>query len=357
MVTTLTEDKDLARIAEILEYMRTDPIRVSIMEASNAVSMSEGYVAHGEVHAQDVFGLTNHIIAQTERLFPGTFTPFYLATAGAGALMHDVGRSQGGKDHDKHGALITDRYLKQLALDKYGAAEGVPDAFRARSVSNVRKHRSDSWLYKNDAEKGRRKREIDGPDIAAILLADKLSGSETRVPQDKINLLHQLSRIKLTGGFRRKHGLDKKWTLARINWNTTESITDSPELLAACTAVLDKAGFTVPSTVSISAHDRVNGSITHRAIEMFADEQVDDGQPETSNRKYKGTMVFNMKVDERLAPHDLVTGLDWWHDAFHVAAKAAKYLGFRFRIVFNGRNLVYDKNVDNWVFVNTFESR
>jgi len=357
MVTILTNEKDLARIAEILDFMCTDPVRVRIMEASNAVSMSEGYVAHGEVHAQDVFGLTNHIITQTERLFPGTFSPFFRATAGAGALMHDVGRSQGGIDHDKHGAVITDRYLKQMAIDKYGSVEALPDSFRARTVANVRKHRSDSWLYKNDEDKARRRREIDGPDIAAILLADKLSGSETRVPEEKINLLHKLSRIKLPRGFRRKHGLDKKWTLARINWHTKELYADSPELVEACTQVLAKAGFTVPTGVEISPHDRVNGSITHRSIEMFGDEHVDDGQPETSNRKYKGTMVFNMKVDERLAPHDLVTGLDWWHDAFHVAAKAAKYLGFRFRIVFNGHNLVYEKSVDNWVFVNTFESR
>src|ERR1700678_1753821 len=111
MVTVVTNLQDLARIAEILDFMLTDPVRVNIMEASNAVSMSEGYVAHGEVHAQDVYGLTNHIITQADRLFPGTFTPFFLATAGVGALMHDVGRSQGGKDHDKHGALITDRYL------------------------------------------------------------------------------------------------------------------------------------------------------------------------------------------------------------------------------------------------------
>ena len=56
-----------------------------------------------------MYGLTNHIITQADRLFPGTFTPFFLATAGVGALMHDVGRSQGGKDHDKTGALITDQ--------------------------------------------------------------------------------------------------------------------------------------------------------------------------------------------------------------------------------------------------------
>jgi hypothetical protein len=358
MITVLNTQEDLARVAEILDFTRTDPVRIRIMEASNAVSMSEGYVAHGEAHAQDVFGLYNHITTQTERLFPGTFTPFFLATGAVGALMHDVGRSQGGIDHDKTGAVITNRYLKELALSKYGNAQGVPLAFRRRVVSNVRKHRSDSWLYKDDKEKARRKREIDGPDIAAILLADKLSGSETRVPQEKIDLLHQLSRIKVPRGFRRKHGLEKKWSFARINWNTTEpAYFDSPELVEACKAELAKIGFVLPTNVSISAHDRVNGSIASRSIEMFADEHVDDGNPETLNRKYKGTMVFNMKVDERLAPHDLVTGLDWWHDAFHVAAKAAKYLGFRFRIVFNGRNLVYDKNVDNWVFVNKFESR
>ena len=355
MVTVLTNEKDIMRATEILEIMRTDATRINLMEASNAVSMSEGFVAHGEEHAQDVFGLTNHIVTQTERLFPGTYTAFFRATAGAGALMHDVGRSVAGKDHDKHGAVITDRYLKQLAVDRFGSVEELPDIFRARVVSNVRKHRSDSWLYKSAEEKLRRAREIDGPDIAALLLADKLCGSEVRVPKEKIELLTKLSRVKIPRGFRRKHGLDKKWSFARINWNNPELITETPEFVAACIAALKKAKFKIPADVEIDSHDRVNGAIKQRVIEMFADDKVDDGNPESSRRKIKGTMVFRMDVDERLAPHELVTGLDWWHDAFHVAAKAAKYLGFRFRIVFNGRNLIFDRTVNNWVFVDVVE--
>jgi hypothetical protein len=355
MYTAHLSELELTRVQEMTEFMRTDPVRISLMEASNAVSMSEGYVAHGEEHAQDVLGLTEHIIDQTERLFLGTFTPFFRATAAVGALMHDVGRSKGGKDHDKTGAVITDQYLKDLAVRMYGDVAALPDAFRARSVSNVRRHRSDSWIYKNAEEKARRAREIDGPDIAALLQGDKLSGSEVRVPATKIELLTRLSRVKIPRGFRRKHKLDSKWSFARINWNNPALITESPDFFDTCLAALRKARFHLPTDVSIDSHDRVNGAIKHRSIEMFADERVDDGKPESSNRKIKGTKVFRMDVDERLAPHELVTGLDWWHDAFHVSAKAAKYLGFRFHIVFNGRNLVFDRAVNNWVFVDTVE--
>ncbi|MDR3612776.1 MAG: hypothetical protein P4L53_04365 [Candidatus Obscuribacterales bacterium] len=355
MFTANIAEPELKRVKEMTTYMRTDTVRVNLMDSSNAVSLSEGYVDHGEKHAQDALRLTLHVVDNAERIFPGTFDEFFNSTAVAGILMHDVGRSVAGKDHDKHGAVITDQYLKELAVRLYGSEDALPDVFRARTVSLVRRHRADSWLYKTAEEKARRTRELDGPDIAAVLLGDKLCGSEVRVPPAKQDLLNRLARIKIPRGFRRKHKLDSKWTFARINWNTPDLIVESPEFIKACLAALRRAKFKMPTDISIGPHDRVNGAIKRNAVEMFADTKIDDGKPESANRKIKGTFVYHLDIDERLAPQELVTGLDWWHDAFHVAAKAAKYLGFRFQIVFNGRHLIFDRAVNNWVFVDIVE--
>jgi hypothetical protein len=229
MFTANLTETELKIVQEITEHAQTDPVRIALMTSSNAVSKSEGIVEHGEPHAQDAKRFVEHIITNTERIFPGTFTPFFCATAITGILFHDVGRSVSGKDHDKHGAVITDKYLIDLAIEKYGSVEALPDVFRARTVSLVRRHRADSWLYKNAEEKARRARELDGPDIAAVLLGDKLCGSEVRVSANKLELLTKLARVRIPRGFRRKHKLDAKWSFARINWNNPHLITVSPE--------------------------------------------------------------------------------------------------------------------------------
>src|SRR5262249_43556673 len=148
--------------------------------------------------------------------------------------------------------------------------------------------------------------------------------------QEKLDLLAKLRKLTLPKKVRNKYGLDSTWTLARINWNNPEQIIEHPDVIKKARRLLSRRGIVIPSTLEIDQHDRVNGCIKHRVIEMFADEPRGHG-------KLKGTMIFRVTVDEAIAPQSLVTGLDWWHDAFHTAAKAAKYLGFRFRIVFNER--------------------
>ncbi|MFX5294997.1 hypothetical protein ABTD22_20520, partial [Acinetobacter baumannii] len=81
----------------------------------------------------------------------------------------------------------------------------------------------------------------------------------------------------------------------------------------------------------------------------------DDGVPESAKRRIKGTTIFHVDVDERLAPQELLTGLEWWADAFHVAAKAMKHLGFRFQMVFNGRTMIFDRAAGKWLFVDIHE--
>lgn len=338
------DENELERAKAMVDAMPQDQVLIDRLDQSNKVSIGDGQVEHGYAHATDVLSLTLAIASRTEELFPGTFSAAHMASAKAGALLHDSGRSVAVKDHDKHGAKIAHDYLRDLARRTFGSESDCPNRFRARVVMLVRKHRSDSWLYMTPEEKVRRKKELDGPDMAALLIADKLCGSEVRVAEEKMELMRRLRRLTVPKRMRKKHGLDDNWSLARINWNNLDLITEPEAVLKKAREILAKRGIVIPDTLEIDDHDRVNGSIKDRVIEMFAD------QPRTAS-KIKGTLLLRLKVDENIAPQTLVTGLDWWHDAFHTAAKAAKYLGYRFRIDFNGRTLEYDRAKHNWVRV------
>lgn len=337
-------DLDLSRTRQMVEYMETDPELIAKMEKSDEVSQQEGQVAHGWVHAQDVRALTLHVAHETNRLIPGTFNEFDLLVAIASALLHDSGRSVSVKDHEKHGAVIAFKYLRGLAKQLFGSEDDCPVEFRKRVVQNVCKHRSNSWLYTSDAEKAKRRKELKDPAQSALLLGDKLCGSESRVPEEKLALLRKLVAVRLPRGFRKKHGLHRKWTPARINWNHSKIADCDKEaaLVDELRTILADRGIEIPADVHIDQHDRVNGAIKTRAIEMTLDTEPAPG-------KIKGTLVYHMKVDERIAPQDLVVYMDWWGDAFHTSAKAAKHLGFRFQIEFNGHTLRWDRDQKLWV--------
>jgi hypothetical protein len=313
------------RRAELLYFaMLKDQALQDIMDASNKVSVGDGQVEHGWPHALDVGGpegLTWYISDRINALIPGRISRHDQILAGAGGLVHDSGRSVAVKDHDKHSARLAHHYLRDLSQRQFGGLDFLPNKFRARVVQLARKHRADSWLYHNDAEKALRKKEIDGADMALLLLSDKLCGSESRVP-----------------------------TPARMSWGHQDEIEANPAytpaFIAAVTAVLKKRHIEIPATAELDHHDQVNGSIKDRVIEIFADEHED--HPDS---KIWGTMLYRLTVNEGIATQELVTGLDWWHEAFHVSAKAAKFLGLRFRIEFNGRILAYDKSAKNWVRV------
>lgn len=337
------KDTELQRMRRMVKYIRTDPELIADMEKSNEVSHEEGEVDHGWDHAKDCAAFTLLVAREANRLIPGTFTEQDILVAEASALQHDRGRRESVKDHDKLGAVMAHHYLLQLARKLFGSEDACPRSFRVRVVSNIRRHRADSWLYHSEHEKKRRARELTDPAMSALLLGDKLCGSESRVPACKLAFMQQVERIKLPRGFRRRHNLDPKWSLARINWGFESGYgAGEQDLLAEAHAILKQHGIEIPEGLSIDAHDRVNGSIKKRVVEMYLDDCP-------STAKVKGTFLYRLTVDERRAPQDLVTGLDWWADAFHVSAKAAKHLGFRFQIEFNGRMLHYHREPDTWM--------
>jgi len=349
MVKTITLQEEERRAELLYQAMLEDQALQDIMDMSNKVSVGDGQVEHGWPHALDVGGLdglTWYISNRINELIPGRIGRYDQIKAGTGGLVHDSGRSVAVKDHDKHSARIAHHYLRDLCVRKFGGLDFLPNRFRARTVQLARKHRADSWLYRDDAEKALRKKEIDGADMALLLLSDKLCGSESRVPEEKLSLLKRLAKVNVGKRFRKQWKLDAQWTPARMSWGHPDEIAANPQyteaFVKAVMAVLKKKGIVLPTDVELDHHDQVNGSIKDRVIEIFADEHEE-------GTKIWGTMLYRLMVNEGIATQELVTGLDWWHEAFHVSAKAAKFLGLRFRIEFNGRILAYDKSAKNWV--------
>ena len=337
-------DENLEMVRQMVAAMLVDRIIRRIMGRADKISQDAGQVAHGYPHAMDVRELVEYVLHEVARLRPAMISERDKLVGIASAILHDSGRAIDVAEHDKWSAVIADRYLRSLALKLFGSKDRCPEWFRAGVVQAVRKHRSESILYKSDADKARRGREVTDFALAALLIADKLCGSEVRVPHAKSEFLDVLKQFSLSATMRRRYALDESWSLARINWNDKKVVSEHRNVRRAAKYLLNRQGIG-HDAVNIGPHDRVNKSISDRGFEFSLDPVID------TTSKYVGTMRYRLTVDERVASMDLVLGLDWWHDAFHTAAKAAKALGFRFVLDFNGKIHVFDKKQDRWVTV------
>jgi hypothetical protein len=326
------KDLDCARM--IAAYILDCPILIFLMQLADRKSQDALQVAHGHPHAADVSHLTVQVLDKVSALIPGKVTEIDRLVGAVAGALHDTGRLEDIKRHARYSSIIADWYLKNLALALTGAP--CPEWFRRRVVSDCAKHRSEEVLYKSEADKKRGNREIKSAHHAALLIADKLCGSEARVDEAKLALMHRLKTIS-PRKLKRRFALDDKWSLARICWNRPERETADPKLVKAAHAIVAQKNIPVAG-ILIDDHDHLNGGIYERRIEFFLDEEADPGA------KFKGTMHCLLSVHESIAKQDLLTDLEWWDEALHTAAKAAKYLGFRFQLVFNGRTLVYSKN-------------
>ncbi len=338
---TVTEET-LVMVRLMVAAMLTDRAIRRIMSRADKISQDAGQVAHGYPHAMDVRELVEHVLEQVGRLRPQLVSERDRLVGIASAILHDSGRAIDVANHDKWSAVIADRYLRSLALRLFGDRNRCPEWFRQGVVQGTRKHRSESILYKDAAEKARRRKEVTDVALAALLIADKLCGSEVRVPQVKSELLDTLKSMTVSPLMRKRYGLDETWSLARINWNDRRDGTEHMNVRRAAKRILAKRGLAIGG-VSLTPHDRVNKSIADRGFAFALDINPDP------TSKFVGTMRYRLTVDERVAPMSLVTGLDWWLDAFHTAAKAAKALGFRFELDFNGKVHLFDRALNRWV--------
>jgi hypothetical protein len=303
------------------------------MALADQKSQEARQVAHGHPHAVDVSTLTLSILNRVEELLNGTVSELDRCVGIVAAALHDTGRLEDIKRHAAYSAVIADWYLPKLALCLTGAE--CPDWFRKLVVSDCVKHQSDAVLYRSEAEKLRGNREIKSAHHAALLIADKLCGSEARLVPAKIALLERVKTLSVPKALRERFNLDPHWSLARICWNRPDAETADPVLVAAAVKALKRKGISTDG-IGIDRHDCMNGAIRDRQIEFFLDAEQDGS-------KLRGTMLYRLTVDVRIATPELLTDLAWWDDALHTAAKAAKFLGFRFQLEFNGHTLVYSK--------------
>lgn len=134
-------------------------------------------------------------------------------------------------------------------------------------------------------------REFDDRAWAIVVIADKCVGDEDRVRPNKARILRLL----------------RFFGLARLNcW-------------------------------LFSPHDRVNFAIKEaNLIVDVGDEFSQDA----------GAVVLKLQLDEKVAIPREVTTL--YGDRFHSCGRAAQYLGFVFRIEFNGVRFHYNKQTKSW---------
>jgi hypothetical protein len=136
------------------------------------------------------------------------------------------------------------------------------------------------------------KREFDDLAWAMTVVADKCVGDEDRVRPLQANMLRVLSWFGL----------------AHINW-------------------WDDAG-----------HDRVNFAIKKADLTVDCDEDCND--------KTAGALVLKVSLHEKIAPPEEVITL--YAERWHACGRAAQYLGFVFRLEFNGVRYMYDKATKGW---------
>jgi len=92
-----------------------------------------------------------------------------------------------------------------------------------------------------------------------------------------------------------------------------------------------------------SIHDRVNYAI--KASELIVDgrDLMDGGQD-------PGVIVLRLRIDPVVCCPADIYGL--YFDRLHACGRAAQYLGFLFRLEFNGVRYMYSKELNNWTPVN-----
>lgn len=137
------------------------------------------------------------------------------------------------------------------------------------------------------------------PELAIVVIADKCVGDEDRVRPGRAMILRTL---RLFG-------------LARRNfWNNAE-------------------------------HDRVNFAIKSSRLIVDSD---DAPSPEQG-----GAIVLKLTFDEKVAPAREL--LDLYRKRFHSCGRAAKSLGFVFRIEVNDRRYMFDDSANEWKPIKSFQ--
>ena len=136
------------------------------------------------------------------------------------------------------------------------------------------------------------KMKFNDPAWAIVVIADKCVGDEDRVRPNRAAFL-RVARL---------------FRVAKINWWEN------------------------------AEHDRVNFAIKMSNLLVDSDDSPSD--------KHAGAIVLKLTLDEVVAPATELLSL--YADRFHSCGRAAKYLGFLFRIEINGVRWFFDDDQNRW---------
>lgn len=196
--------------------------------------------------------------------------------------------------HDIGRAVDVDNHAVAGAavVNEYLLRLGFPREVIHRICRIVALHRSGQIL----------KMEFDDPAWAIVVIADKCVGDEDRVRRKEANALRVLRFLRLA---------HRNW------WSNAE-------------------------------HDRVNFAI--KRAHLIVDGDAGEFRGDSQDRHSVGAIVLKLTLDERIAPAQEVSAL--YESRFHACGRAAQYLGFVFRLEFNGLRFLYDKREGGWRPVN-----
>ncbi len=140
--------------------------------------------------------------------------------------------------------------------------------------------------------------EFDDPAWAIVVIADKCVGDEERVRRVQANKLRVLRFFGLA---------HRNW------WKDAE-------------------------------HDRINFAIKKAHLIVDGDEGVQSFV--SKQNPSVGAIVLKLSLDQKVAPAQEVSTV--YESRFHACGRAAQYLGFVFRLEFNGVRFLYDKRTGQW---------
>ena len=156
----------------------------------------------------------------------------------------------------------------------------------------------------------------------------------------KIIACHRSSVVLKPNSFRAPHYKDAAWAIVVI---ADKAVGDEDRVRPGPLSQLQKLRKQRRiSEWNGSPHDLVNYAIKGASL-------IVDGRED--RKSDPGAIVLKLRTDSLVcSPFDIY---DLYRDRFHACGKAAQYLGFLFRLEFNGVRYAYSKEKQDWVPVTT----
>ncbi len=256
---------------------------------------------HGIEHANDVRDLAVRMAAAVATRYPGRLDHWTQhVVAPIGAFLHDVGRSIDVANHDIAGAKWANTFLRECK--NFQGCRILSDEVVNRLVRIIQCHRGKRF---------NKMRMVD-PALDLVVLADKCIGDEDRVRWLQRTYLEGLRWVGLTWVPEYFEGLKNQYPTC---WGWLP---------------IDKG----------VVHHRINFAIRSASLDLDSDSE---------------DMVLKLKLKPNVMSPSEIFGNDYYADAYHACSRAAKHLGFKFRLEFNGERFLFhdEGNPPGWVPVNT----